>query len=115
MAPSADVTWKAAWSWVPLCQKNVALHLLTNLGLGLGQQPPGLWQEFAHRIPAVLRGIGLERQRAVGHFDLRQRVVGRGRAWGHIWRRSNIEPTVTLPTEIGTWLVIDGVSPVALD
>ena len=33
MAPSVDVTWKAAWSLVLLCQKDVTLHQRTHLGL----------------------------------------------------------------------------------
>src|SRR2546428_12116668 len=86
-----------------------------DLGLGLGQQLSGLWQKLCHRILAVLLGIGLERQGTVGHFAPRQRVVGRGRAWGHIWRGGNVEPTVTLPTEIGTRLVVDRISPMVLD
>src|SRR3954452_16584916 len=115
MAPSADVTWRAACSSVLLHQKDVALHLRTNLGFGSCQQPSGFWQELCHRIPAIALGIGLERQRAIGHFDLRQRVVGRGRARRYIWRRGNVEPTVTLPAEIGIRLVVDRVRPMALD
>src|SRR5919109_4177433 len=115
MEPTADVTWTAACSLVSLCQKDVALHLRTDLGLGPCQQPCGLEQELCRRILAVLLGIGLERQRAVGHFDLRQRVIGRGRARRYIWCFGNVEPTVTLPTEIGTRLVVNRISPVALD
>src|SRR5262245_58652075 len=115
MVPSVDVKWTTACSWVLLCQKDVALHLLTDLGLSLGQQPSGLWHELGYRIRAVVLGIGLERQRALGHFVLRQCIVGRGRARRHIWRRGNVETPVTLPTEIGARLVIDRVWPVALD
>src|SRR5919109_1048515 len=114
MAPSVGVTWKAAWSSLLLHQKDVPLHLCTDLGFGPCQQSSGLWQELCHRIPARSYGIGFEGQCAIRHFDLRQRVVGRGRARRHIWRRGDVEPTVALPTEIGTGLVVDRISPVAL-
>src|SRR2546427_12138909 len=86
-----------------------------DLSLGLCQQLSGLWQELCHRMLVVLLSIGIERQGTVGHFAPRQRVVGRGRAWGHIWCGGNVEPTVTLPAEIGTRLVVDRVSPMVLD
>src|SRR5919201_5600577 len=110
MAPSVDVRWKVAWSFGPLCQKDVALHLRPDLGLSLSQQSAGLWHERCHRIRAVLLGIGLERQRAIGHFALCQRVVGRGRARGYIRRRSGVEPTITLPAEIRAGFIVDRVS-----
>src|SRR5215831_17712907 len=109
MVPSVDVKWITACSWVRLCQKDVALHLLTDLSLSLGQQPSGLWHEFCHRIRVVVRGISLERKRALGHFVLRQRVVGRGRTRRHIRRRGNVELTVMLPTEIGARLIVNWV------
>src|SRR5262245_44345945 len=115
MAPSADVTWRAVCSSVLMHQKDVALHLRTNLGLGSCQQPSGFWQKLCQGIPVMALGIGLKRERAIGHFDLRQRVIGRRRARRHIWRRGNVEPTIALPAEIGTGLVVDRISPVTLD